>query len=250
MKKVFMPSMDELYKMQDMGADIKLYLYAKAIEALCIEYNNYPKKGSILKNEFKYIRENEMLNHAICMMYPSEIEYSNVARYDTRLLQTLLEDTKYRSLSQTDRIISKNDIYRLDNISRFTTCTSEGVLPTVIDILAAELPINPKYRFEYRQSTLNSILDDIFMGKIRLADIKYCMSDIEKEKYLSLLAKIEPFYVMQRDDEETKKYYMRQAVVNYINRYGFDFTVNISKKDILTNQDTEVKRLFRCIKRK
>ena len=30
MKEVFMPSMDELYKMQDMGADIKLYLYAKS----------------------------------------------------------------------------------------------------------------------------------------------------------------------------------------------------------------------------
>ena len=27
-----MPSMDELYKMQDMGADIKLYLYAKAMK--------------------------------------------------------------------------------------------------------------------------------------------------------------------------------------------------------------------------
>lgn len=50
MKEVFMPSMDELYKMQDMGADLKLYLYAKAIEALCIEYNNFPRKGSILKN--------------------------------------------------------------------------------------------------------------------------------------------------------------------------------------------------------
>ena len=44
MKKVFMPTMDELYQMQDLGADIKLYLYAKAIEALCIEYNNYYNK--------------------------------------------------------------------------------------------------------------------------------------------------------------------------------------------------------------
>lgn len=49
MKEVFMPSMDELYKMQDMGADLKLYLYAKAIEALWVEYNNFPRKGSILK---------------------------------------------------------------------------------------------------------------------------------------------------------------------------------------------------------
>ena len=37
MKEVFMPSMDELYKMQDMGADLKLYLYAKAISILFYE---------------------------------------------------------------------------------------------------------------------------------------------------------------------------------------------------------------------
>ena len=51
-----MPTMYELYQIQDLGADIKLYLYAKAIEALCIEYNNYYNKDSILKYEINYIK--------------------------------------------------------------------------------------------------------------------------------------------------------------------------------------------------
>lgn len=240
MKEVFMPSMDELYQMQDMGADIKLYLYAKAIEALCIEYNNYPRKGSILKNEFKYIKENEILTHAICMMYPNEIEYSEVAKFNPRLAEYLISKKE------------NNDIYRLDNLSKFSTCASYGLIGRTIVILADELPTNPKYRFEYRQGNLNSILDDIFMGKIILKDINYCMSNLEKEKYMYLLSKIEPYYVMKRENKIIKKRHMKQAVLDYINRYGFNYLNrgNEPQKDILTNQDTEVKRLFRCINRK
>lgn len=238
MKEVFMPSMDELYQMQDMGANIKLYLYAKAIEALCIEYNNFPRKGSILKNEFKYIRENEIITYAICMMYPNEIDYSVVSQFNPALAAALIDKKE------------NNQIYRLDNISRFSTLAAAPQIKKIIDILSEELPSNPKYRFEYHQSKLNNVLDDIFMGKITLNDIDYCMSDIEREKYMSLLSKIEPFYAMQRKDEDTKKYYMRQAVINYINRYGFNFSIDDTNKDILTNQSTEVKRLFRCIKRK
>lgn len=98
MKEVFMPSMDELYKMQDMGADIKLYLYAKAIEALCIEYNNFPRKGSILKNEFKYIREDEKITQAVCMMYPREIEFSEVSKYNPILAKQLITRKEFRDI--------------------------------------------------------------------------------------------------------------------------------------------------------
>ena len=240
MKEVFMPSMDELYKMQDMGADIKLYLYAKAIEALCIEYNNYPRKGSILKDEFKYIREDEIITQAICMMYPREIEFSEVSRYNPKLAELLI----------TRR--DNNDIYRLDNISNFYTCASDGLTSTVVDILSKELPNNPKYRFEYKQRGLNSVLDDIFMGKIKSEDICFFMDDVRKEEFINKLSSIEPYYAMQSIDESSKSFYLKQAIIEYINRYGFDY-INYGhnqSKDILTNQDTEVKRLFRCIRRK
>ena len=62
---------------------------------------------------------------------------------------------------------------------------------------------------------------------------------------------IEPYYVMQLMDSENKNSLLRLAVIEYINRYGFSYISEGNKQeDILTNQSTEVKRLFRCIKRK
>ena len=239
MKEVFMPSMDELYKMQDMGADLKLYLYAKAIEALCIEYNNFPRKGSILKNEFKYIREDEKITQAVCMMYPREIEFSEVSKYNPILAKQLITRKESR------------DIYRLDNISSFYTCASDNLTPEAVDILSKELPNNPKYRFEYKQSKLNSVLDDIFMGKINIDNMCLFMNNEQRQQFISKLSKIEPYYVMQLMDSENKSSLLRLAVIEYINRYGFNYISEGNKQeDILTNQTTEVKRLFRCIKRK
>ena len=148
MKKIFIPSMDDLYKMQDMHINILPYLYAKAIERLCIEYNNYPKMGSILRNEYKYLREDPVIAKAICMMYPSEIMYSDIVKYDTGLAMKLISEPK------------NNDIYRLDNISYFGNNLDSNLLiqKEVIRILYNEIYSNPKYRFEYRNS---NILDDI-----------------------------------------------------------------------------------------
>lgn len=239
MKEVFMPSMDELYKMQDMGADIKLYLYAKAIEALCIEYNNFPRKGSILKNEFKYIREDEKITQAVCMMYPREIEFSEVSKYNPILAKQLITRKEFRY------------IYRLDNISSFYTCASDNLTPEAVDILSKELPNNPKYRFEYKQSKLNSVLDDIFMGKINIDNMCLFMNTEQRQQFISKLSRIEPYYIMQLIDSENKSSLLRLAVIEYINRYGFNYISEGNKQeDILTNQTTEVKRLFRCIKRK
>ncbi len=240
MKEVFMPSMDDLYKMQDMGADIRLYLYAKAIETLCIEYNNFPKKGSVLKNEFAYIRENEILSHAICMMYPKEIEYSGVAKYDMQLADALITKMEDRS------------IYRLDNLSGFSDMVagSDTIIKKTISILSEELKNNPKYRFEYKNS---KTLEDIFMGRIKLEELYPGVYSGN----IKSLASIEPYYALECPDEYWygKQGMLEMAVIDYINRYGFDFRYtynknNDKKKDILTNQDTEVKRLFRCIKRK
>ena len=148
MKKVFIPSMDDLYKMQDMHINILPYLYAKAIERLCIEYNNYPKMGSILRNEYKYLREDPVIAKAICMMYPSEIMYSDIVKYDAGLAMKLISEPK------------NNDIYRLDNISYFGNNLDSNLLiqKEVIRILYNEIYSNPKYRFEYKNS---NILDDI-----------------------------------------------------------------------------------------
>lgn len=221
MKKVFIPSMDDLYKMQDMHINILPYLYAKAIERLCIEYNNYPKMGSILRNEYKYLREDPVIAKAICMMYPSEIMYSDIVKYDTSLAMKLISEPK------------NNDIYRLDNISYFGNNLDSNLLiqKEVIRILYNEIYSNPKYRFEYKDS---NILDDIFMGRFNTT---LFLDDITKKQ----LGYIEPYYGLDSD-------MLSNMMERYVNRYGIDYTSN--NKDILTNQTIEVKRLFRCIDRK
>lgn len=221
MKKIFIPSMDDLYKMQDMHINILPYLYAKAIERLCVEYNNYPKMGSILRNEYKYLREDPVIAKAICMMYPNEVIYSDVVKYDTDLAMKLIGEPK------------NNDIYRLDNLSYFGNNLDSNLLiqREVINILYNELTNNPKYRFEYRDSRL---LDDIFMGRF---DTTLFLDDMAKEQ----LGYIEPYYGIDSD-------MLCNMMKRYVNRYGIGYENNDG--DILTNQTTEVKRLFRCINRK
>lgn len=221
MKKVFIPSMDDLYKMQDMHINILPYLYAKAIERLCVEYSNYPKMGSILRNEYKYLREDPVIAKAICMMYPNEVIYSDIVKYDTDLAMKLIGEP------------NNNDIYRLDNLSYFGNNLDSNLLiqREVINILYNELTNNPKYRFEYRDSRL---LDDIFMGRF---DTTLFLDDMAKEQ----LGYIEPYYGIDSD-------MLCNMMKSYVNRYGIGY--QNSDSDILTNQTTEVKRLFRCINRK
>ena len=77
------------------------------------------------------------------------------------------------------------------------------------------------------------------------------MNNEQRQQFISKLSRIEPYYIMQLIDSENKSSLLRLAVIEYINRYGFNYISEGNKQeDILTNQTTEVKRLFRCIKRK
>ena len=89
------------------------------------------------------------------------------------------------------------------------------------------------------------------MGKINIDNMCLFMNNEQRQQFISKLSKIEPYYIMQLIDSENKSSLLRLAVIEYINRYGFNYISEGNKKeDILTNQTTEVKRLFRCIKRK
>ena len=96
------------------------------------------------------------------------------------------------------------------------------------------------------------------MGKIDAKEVYPYDSTSLREEHIRKLVKIEPFYAMQSMDDSKRAYNLKYAIIDYINRYGFNYNLpSISsgyyseeKKDILTNQSTEVKRLFRCINRK
>lgn len=225
MKKVFIPTRDELYAMQDMGVNLLPYLYAKVVERLCIEYNNYPRRGSILRDEYKYFREDDIISSSICKMYPSEIKYSTVSQYDIDLAMKLIREEE------------DFGAYKLDNLSLFSSSVNDNILiiREVIRILSEEISKNPKYRFEYRDS---KVLDDIFMGRIDF-DLMPLNSEV-----LTCLSMIEPYYGFKYGDLELFK----KSMVLYTSRYGISYEGNT--RDILTNQNCEVKRLFRCINRK
>jgi len=251
MKKIYMPSMDELYLMQEYsqfkGMDIYKYLLVKVAESLIVESIHYPAKG-ILKSAYKYLCEDEYLARIICSLYPEEIRYSRVAQYDTDLCIKLL--TKEKS----------NNIQKLDELRRFSETIQMGLftIREVIETLAKELPNNPNYRFEYLSQSLyaneypNVALDSIFSKQL----LEHIVSDIiiKDDKKQEELTKIEPAYITDIQKlstiSDTKiKYLLAQGYSSYFDRYfvSDDAGLEYNGSDILTNPDIKVKRLIKCI---
>ena len=222
MKKVYIPTIDELYKMQDMGTNMYEYLIVKAVESLIIEGVNYPNKG-ILKSTYKYLRENPYIAYAICRLYPEEIKYSNVMQNDLNLCLELIKEEK------------DNSVFNLDNLIYFENgagiYSNELLREKVVSTLANKLILNPRYRFEYRE---NQLLDDIFGRKLN-------RFIYPKKDYL---AEIEPSYGLITGDVNIKYY-----TDKYASRYGLNSScfLEYQNKDILTNKDEDVKRLIKCI---
>ena len=78
-KKIYVPTEEELYTMQEMGANVYKYLMIKAVESIILDGKNYPSKG-ILKNAYQYVQEDPYLSYMISLMYPNEVQYSKRAR--------------------------------------------------------------------------------------------------------------------------------------------------------------------------
>ena len=242
MKQVYVPTMDELYQMQDMVNAHNLYKYIliKTIESLIMEGIIYPNKG-MLKSTYKYLRENPEIAYAICRMYPEEIKYSESAQNDIRLCVDLIKD----------KFIQDKIIYRLDNLKHFENglgvLSNQRVIQDTANILATKLPQNPQYRFEYKQNTL---LDNIFACQISTTDIN------NKSSYDFI--SIEPAYTIKLDEHQMinliDKYGDETGILkNSINRYAERYGITgrdgweYRDKDILTNPDENVKRLLKCI---
>jgi len=245
MKKLYMPTTDELYIMQDLVTGYNLYKYilVKAIESLIIEGVNLPNKG-ILKNAYKYLKDNPEIAHAICRLYPEEIIYSEVAQNDIDLCRYLMTNT-----NNQDRTI-----WSLDNLSYFENglcvLSNMNIIVNAAKILSEKLSQNPKYRFEYQ---CNSLLDRIFACEIAKQEI------IMREQEAVYFTKIDPAYAIKFDEEqlithissyENRAKLLERSINSYAERYavtgrdGYQYR----NKDILTNPDTEVKRLLKCIK--
>lgn len=236
-KKMYVPSIEELNKLEEYGINAYGYLIAKAGEALILDGINHPHKG-ILKNSYKYLREDPILMAMVCSMYPIESIYSETGRYDNSCLQKIINKS------------ADNSIYRFDNLG-FFDCSNGYSQELVIKALASELENNPEYRFEYRKSPL---LDAIF-------ECKYDFSYFYRPKKFDIwktLMKIEPAYFFKADQEIIKKFskeemysLLTSALYLYYSRYNLE-NVSIAREHkinftIASETNENVKRLIKCI---
>lgn len=249
MKKVFMPSIDGLKKMQSLDADVYSYIQIKTIEKFIIEGVNYSKKG-ILNPELtrKYILEDPDIIIPICRLYPELISRFEFASCDASLcLELLNQDT------------NNNYQSNLDNLSYFdksTICGNQLIIKEVTKMLMEELNNNPKYRFTYQDSTL---LNQIFSTTV-ISDNNLFYTNDDKWKLLSDLSMIEPYYVIKKyqDEELLKEYYQSELIAcqkellnisieSYKKRYNINKDNEYLKKDIFTKENNKVKRLIKQI---
>lgn len=239
MRKIYMPTENELYQMQEVmgGENMYAYLLAKAVEALIVNGLNNPAQG-ILRNADEDVKNDAEIVRAIGLLYPYEIEHSQLAMNDSKLCLNLLYGTEDRS------------IYELDNLNRFYDEVNYDpkVVEKTISTLSDKLLDMPRYRFEYRQSPL---LESIFSCDQRIFDLGNP----------AVLMGIEPGYSLKPiigDDIEAtynrkyKRSHLFQGMEKYCERYripspryaGHQYEY---ETDILTDKDENVKRLIRTI---
>lgn len=252
MKKVFVPTKEELIRMQGLGANVYKYLLVKAIESTIVYGLKNPKNGSILETSYKDMKSNFYIERAVCKLYPEEIIYSKGECYSVEACLDAIETKKHNC--------------SLDNLAYFDNSTLGNglVMEKAITMLEEELRNNPRYRFEYMDNTL---LNKIFNGEI--FDIDYeSIAKSNREEVFKALCKIEPYYAYALNTEFNSSNFTMNLALNiaidaYAKRYGispnaydyyegadvFDEETEINYDGIKCYPGREAKKLIRSINR-
>ena len=138
---------------------------------------------------------------------------------------------------------SYKEIYDL-NISHINSNGGEDLSDEEKNILIAGYLGNMHETLSKISSNLCNLSKSDYEAAVYIANISECQRQINEE----LIKDDIQMFLYYKDITETEKIAL---IIEYINRYGFNYISEGNKQeDILTNQTTEVKRLFRCIKRK
>lgn len=262
MKKVYMPSMESLYQMQDMGANVYRYLVIKNIESIIC--NGVGSSRGILSkyilDEIAGMKEYQDMVKAICLLYPEELENLRYLSENgfSKDLELFSEDVGFCMQLLNN---STNDLHsNLNYLSYFSSSVAGNalILNKVLALLRAELTKNPRYRFEYLSDRKNNtLLDDIFDGKIGDNELMLLRGNLRDEAVDSLIM-IEPAYAVSLPDDYLSGYResrKRENLLHYsmneqVNRYRINKYIGTEYfgKDILTSPDSEVKKLIKNIK--
>ena len=237
MKKVYIPTMDELYELQSLGVNVHKYLVAKSIEALIMEDTIY-EEIDMLEVVYEHFSEFPEIIHTICRMYPERISDSTRALEDITLWRTL-----------TNRIPKQDrTIYFLDDLKPLSenVISDSVIIENLSKFLADELLVTPRYRFDYKEP--NILLDNIFACDLPIESIS--------DNASSYLLSIDPIYSLKLGLSQTNQrekiskdmlFELKRSITRYSVRYCLPTYDQYQNKDILTNPDEKTKKLIRCI---
>ena len=236
MKKVYIPTQDELLELQELSTNTKLiyqYIFTKTLEVLVLEGVLSPEKG-MLKIAYEKFSEYPELAYAICKMYPSEIDKVEEAQYDINLCCEMLNAIH----KQDDTIKGLDEILpRFEN-----SLGNRSVIDATTKKLVEHLPSYPQYRFEYKP---NSLLDDIFSCEIETPFV----SQSSVKNFLV----IDPVYITKFSEYHLrnidKRIETERTLYRYIARYGINENVGREcySKDIISKPDDKTKKLIRYL---
>ena len=237
-KKVFVPTKEELYKMQKFGVNIYNYLTCKAIDTLVLEN----ERGSILKDKHIY---NQDIIECICKMYPEEIKNAYHSYYwnFNRVTDYILKKSQDTSVTNIDKL---SDIEKMD--LPLNSIQDINILYSTISILAEKLPLKPEYRYEYQKP--NIWLDTIFSGNLiewlNERHHNWCTMDYETRKDL---CKIEPYYALNNHLDYGEDILLTNGSIAYFARYDLTphFNPEYRNNCDLDKPDKKVKTLARII---
>lgn len=235
-RQMFVPSLENLYFIQENGGNVYKYLICKTIEKIVLDGINYPGIGMLemYGGSFSDFREDSNIAKAVCRMYPEEIKYSKTMQYEPDLCLKLISEPPQEDNS-------------LNNLTYFnqTILNNTVVINQVIKRLSKILLVNPKYRFTYKS---NSLLNDILLCKLDL-DNAYLYGNND-----NTILGIEPAYLIKNPDYYRNNHIKLSKALNAgIDTYGLrydlplEFASEYKGKDILTYQPHKVKKLIKCI---
>lgn len=234
MKKVYIPTEEDIAKLNSLGLNTYNYLLSKVTETLIMEDVIY-EDIDMFEYVYKNLSEYPEILYSISRMYPERIVDSELASKDINLCRKLTEKLPHQD----------NSIYHLDTITYFNQelpiVADPVILKNVVKILSDKLLLTPRYRFDYKEP--NTILDNLFA-----CELPKCL---ETSEILSALISIDPIYATKLDITELYKienkirtipFELSRGMFNYNHRYGME--TEIKEKDI---QIKKSKKLIRCL---
>ena len=239
MKKVYIPTIDEMRYMQNMGVNIYQYLLSKTIESLVMTDVVYEEED-MFEVSYEELSSFPEIIYTIAKMYPERISTSEQASKDINLCRKLIP------------VIAKSNqsINGLDYMRQFSdeVLANPKIINEIIQTLANNLQTSPRYRFEYQEP--NNVLDNLFAREIP--------KDIISNKVIDEIICLEPAYLTelsellhkQKDAKEIPSIVMRGST-RYASRHDIDINPfsNNQNNDVLTNPNERVKKLLKVLDR-